>query len=278
MIPQATGGRVRALWAHALIATMVGLGLGGCSDRVAPGHMTTRPVGDHDRGPTRATHPNAAPADSPPSEADADADAGNSDPAAARFDAPVLRWKLGETDARGYAEVQGLELLEVDGAVRWSWSITPVAAERVGKLQSRRNGGRDPRKTWLVEWGPDAVVVADALGARRLALADGRVLASWSSPPSEEGVWFEDGTFEVSGAWSCAGDARRGAFAARCDDRLLYFDGRVMTLLDANTLQPLESSSIDQRDAKVEYDGAKTRVVLRLGRSEVKLEGVVYMQ
>lgn len=257
---------------------MFGIGLGGCSDRIAPGQMVVRPVGGHDGDSSRGSHLNTAPADSPPSDTDTDTDGRNSEPAAARFEGPVLRWKLGEANARGYAEVQGLELLEVDGTVRWSWSVTPVVAERLGKLQPRRDDGRDPRKTWLVEWGPDVVFVADPLGARRLALADGRVLASWSSAPSEDGVWFEDGSFEVSGAWNCTGDAARGAFAARCGERLLYFDGRVMTLLDAETLQPLESTSIDQRDAKVEYDGAKTRVVLRLGRSEVRLEGVVYMR
>ncbi len=236
--------------------------------------MAVEPVGGQEGDLSRGTRPNPAPADSPRSAADAD----NLAPTAARFDAPVLRWKLGEANARGYAEVQGLELLEVDGAVRWSWPVTREAAERMGKLQPRRDDGRDPRKTWLVEWGPDAVFVADALGARRLALADGRAQASWSSPPSEEGVWFEDGTFEVSGAWRCAGDARRGAFAARCDERLLYFDGRVMTLLDADTLEPLETASIDQRDAKVEYDGPFIRVALHLGQSEVHIEGVVYVQ
>lgn len=200
----------------------------------------------------------------------------------------ALRWSLDPAPERRF-EIRGVELVAADGTEVWS---TPFAdaedGERVGTLSSEDarahlDGFRArplPGALW-VSLQPKLVWLADRAGVRTYDRRTGELRFRYAVPePEVDRMRFDDGTFTARrGSLRCEGDAGRGAFATRCGDDLLHFDGYAFAVISMEMDVSLRAQATLGDHGNTRRGGAvRPTVTLRAGGYRLEVSGKVFMQ
>jgi outer membrane protein assembly factor BamB len=199
---------------------------------------------------------------------------------------PYLRWDVDESpDGCAPAAVSSID---GDERVMWSRALpsrlrnrrrAPCdAAELLGHRRSPRytSPGYDSLGSAETE---DAWILADGTGMLVLRKRDGAVSLDVASPPNPPQLWFDEGTFRLSGASPCTGPAPHAHVLARCGDRFLFFNGSEAVL---TALAPwhVEARGAFTAAAPSRSGGrlATRDTTIQLGAQTLELHGEIYMR
>lgn len=199
----------------------------------------------------------------------------------------ALRWAFEPVDDQRW-RISAVELTTADGSTIWRTALDADDVERLGVMdeadvERHRVEFREhplPR-SWWVALEPRRVMLADRAGVRVYDRTTGELRFRYTPrEPEATRLWFDDGTFTArKGKQRCKGDARHGAFVARCGEDLLYFYGHglaVIAVADAVWLRG--QSTLDDPGSKRGGNAVRPTASLKAVGYRVKIEGMVYMQ
>ena len=124
------------------------------------------------------------------------------------------------------------------------------------------------------------MIVADRAGVRVYDRRTGESRFRHVSPdPEASRLWFDDGSFTARrGTQRCKGDARSGAFAARCGDDLLYFDGHALAVISvASSVWLRGQTTLGEPGSTRGGNAVRPTASLTAAGYRVRIEGMVYM-
>lgn len=207
---------------------------------------------------------------------------------------PFLRWTFTSSpipnDTARWFFQDSVERVDGRGAILWTRRLP----ERMRRVQAGMGAEeidayrRAPRETrplafliGLVET-EDAVVISDASGLLALSTVDGAVRLDWNAQAgaadAKERLWFDRGTFQVSGAVSCGGEARGGRFLASCGGRLVYFNGSTAAVVSEKGWEVVGSVRYEARRHDLPARPAERAARLTAGDLVVTLRGAIFLR
>jgi outer membrane protein assembly factor BamB len=207
------------------------------------------------------------------------------DPAPRRAPAPMAPYlRLEHADERGRDEgprCRSVALSWVDGEENVVWrrelparfqgSEAGTCAAGTAVLLRRR-----PRLTaGFLELGA-TVVVARAAGVLALDRRSGEVVLDLDAPPEgPEGdtLYFDGGTFSLSGTPSCTGRSDRAFVFERCASRVLFFNGSTAALLGGRPFAVEARAVFSQHMARALDEERPHGAVIPLGRRTLVIGG-----
>ncbi|MCA9654368.1 MAG: hypothetical protein KC501_30890, partial [Myxococcales bacterium] len=199
----------------------------------------------------------------------------------------ALRWAMGPAQDGRRPRI-GLELVAADGSLVWRAPFEPDDVARLGSLpadeaQAHVEGARERPLpgAWWVELGPQRVGLADRAGVRFYDRRSGELRFRYVPPePEADRTWLDEGTFVARrGKRRCKGDAGHGAFATRCGDELLYFDGHAFAVISTAWGASLRDQSTLSDPGSTRRGGAvRPSLGLRAGGYRLEVSGMVFMQ
>jgi outer membrane protein assembly factor BamB len=199
--------------------------------------------------------------------------------------APYLRWEVA-TQGDHCAPV-AVSSIDREERVLWRHEIPDrLRSQRWGTcdLAELASYRRSPRHgpPWYDVLGisetSDAWVVADAGGLLVLRKQDGAVLLDAALPARDPTLFFDDGTFTLSGDPPCTGKARRARIFARCGDRFLFFNGSQAALLAPSPWRIETRGAFARATGRPGGRAATSQTTLQLGARTLELDGITYMR
>ncbi|MBL4685144.1 MAG: hypothetical protein JKY37_11185 [Nannocystaceae bacterium] len=191
----------------------------------------------------------------------------------------VARFGL-DAPADGRAALTDTRLVGGDGIV---WT-SPLPSEFIAHYGRNYDSAIGPSvqvapAAFAVQFTPATLLIADHAGVQLLDRSSGARTLSWAAPPRGERVlWFDSGHYSIRyGTQRCEGDAHNGAFFVDCGSRMIFFDGYTAAVFAGEPLALLGVRHLGQRGTTLSGTAVAPRASLRAGRTDIVIDGRVFM-
>jgi hypothetical protein len=190
-------------------------------------------------------------------------------------------------------DLASVSWLDASGRVAWTSPVPARMAspDSVECVSCERNpGGPEPcvDKTAERAWPSNvdepllvdgAVAIADGTGLWVLDLATGQPRLDWTdpAPANAAGYWADTAEYRLEGVTGCAGYAPGGLPFVRCDDKLVWFDGRTAVVVDTSSWKVLATGAFSAPAAPTvcgKSDTWSTRIPV--GPWVLAIDGTIY--